>query len=200
MLVSQLAKLRGMRKKLMTIGALVLAMFALPISSIGSVANAHFLITDQTTGFKGQLHVAPDDDPIAGEESIISFDFSKTDIQISNYTFTMSVKDNKKKSTQVPLTIVGRVVIGRYTFPYQGAYNIYLNATNTTNETEQSILTYSQRVSRGTEAPQESLSWQLVTVAIGLPVVVITLAFVLNRIDNRPKHKSKKESYEASKT
>ena len=106
-----------MIKKVVLIGVGLVAILSL---SISQSTYAHFFVSDQDSRVKAIFHVTPDHDPIAGEESVISYDFAKTDVSADEFTFTLAVKSTKAEAVDVPLEVSGNVVLASYTFPVQG--------------------------------------------------------------------------------
>lgn len=122
-----------------------IGVLAIIISPFGFAEStyAHFLVEDTRTGVKAILHVAPDDDPIAGQESVISFDFSKTKLQASAYSYSLEVRPTKGHAVTIPLQVQSNVVLASYTFPSQGFYDIILTTTSRLDGS-QSNLQYGQ--------------------------------------------------------
>jgi hypothetical protein len=118
------------------------------IFTLNGAAHAHFIVKDNDTGIKASLHISPDHDPIAGKESVISFDFAKTGLQVKDYSYSLIVKSTKDKAVTVPVIIVSNVIMANYTFPTQGFYDVSL-ITTSNKDGSVSKLRYGQRVSRG---------------------------------------------------
>ncbi len=127
-----------------------IGVMAAVIFSIGFAqpTYAHFAVKDAETGVKAIFHVTPDHDPIAGEESVISFDFAKTETHANNFTYVLTVKSTKSEAVTLPLEVAGNVVLTSYAFPNQGFYTITLTAIRR-DDGVVSKLQYGQRVSRG---------------------------------------------------
>lgn len=127
---------------------------AVSVEGLGGAAYAHFIVEDTSTGIKALFHVTPDHDPIAGKESVISFDFSKTGVAGSDYSYSLRIKPTKGEATTVPLEVTSNVVMATYLFPSQGFYDITLTATSK-KDGSISNLHYGQRVSRGVVVEQQ---------------------------------------------
>lgn len=166
-----------MHKKLVVLSVLVLIVSA----CLQPMANAHFFIEDSSTGLKSYFHVTPDHDPLAGEESVISYDFSKSSMLAKDFTFSLRIKDpGGIKEVSVPLVLTGNVIIANYAFPYQGLYRLTLEAKH--KETaEVSQLKYSQRVSRGTLKPPAENNWLLWAVIVSGSIVLVVVAILFER-------------------
>lgn len=107
-------------------------------------AFAHVLIMDTTGSVGAILHIIPDDDPIAGEESDIYFD--RQGAESDDATVELSVANNGGELSEVNLTTTGSLSTGAYTFPAQGVYKL----TFTVKSGEGSYtFEQSQRVARG---------------------------------------------------
>lgn len=157
----------------------IIGLFVLGILTFcGRAANvqAHFLITDQKTGFTAEFHAAPDDDPIAGDVARLSFDFSAQSVQVQDFDFTLSVKEHKDEVSDVPFSVVGNVLLADYVFPQQGQYDVALQATPKDKSVNASVLSYSQRVSRGTLTKEQKSDGMLgVFAAVMAALVVVAL-------------------------
>ena len=173
----------------MLIGVLVAA---ISVSGLSVPAYAHFIIEDNRTGIKALFHVTPDHDPIAGQSSVISFDFSKTGgIRSEDYAYSLTVKPTKKEAVTVPIEIVSNVILATYTFPSQGFYDVTLVATSK-KDSSVSKLQYGQRVSRGVVSKHEEAFGPLEIGAMAGAVVVTVGAAAFSLLGDRNKRKEKK--------
>ena len=136
---------------------MVISLLAVVISiaTFPRPAYAHFMVEDSSANVKASFHVTPDHDPIAGEESVISFDFAKTAFRAKDFSYELTVKSTKGEAVTVPFEVASNVILATYTFPSQGFYNVRLTATNATDGTV-SKLQYGQRVSRGAVAEKDT--------------------------------------------
>ena len=144
--------------------------------SVSKTTFAHFLLEDSDTGIAASLHVSPDDDPIAGKQSIISFDFSHHGIQSEKYDFSLSVKSDVNRTEKIPVEAVSTVVMAKYTFPYQGLYNVTLDITPKDGSAG-SKLTYAQRISRGEVRTYGSFGWTRISL-ISVPLLLLVVLIV----------------------
>lgn len=151
-------------------------------------AHAHFTVEDAGTGVKAIFHVTPDHDPIAGKESVISFDFAKTDSQTEGYAYSLKVKPTKGEAVDVPINVLGNVIIGTYAFPGRGFYDIILTATNEQDGTV-SRLQYGQRVSRGVVAEKKEPFGLLEIGAISGAIAVAVGAIFFSLISDNNKRR-----------
>ena len=169
----------------MFIGVATALIFSL---SLVQSASAHFYVTDANTGVKAIFHVTPDHDPIAGKESIISFDFAKTGFEADKFSYLLTVKSTKTEAVTVPVEVSGNVVLTDYVFPSQGFYNITLTATGK-NDSSVSTLQYGQRVSRG-ETVEEKRDFGLFEIVMISGVGLIGVgAIIFSLINDRRKQK-----------
>lgn len=173
---------------------MLISIVAVAVSLLGFAqpASAHFIIRDSTTGVKALFHVTPDHDPIAGEESIISFDFSKTGFQAKAYSYSLTVKPVKGEAVAVPLEVVGNVVMASYVFPAQGFYDIQLSATSK-DDNVVSQLDYGQRVSRGVVVEKSNEFGLLEIGAIAGVVLIAVGAIFFSLLNDRNDRKEKRD-------
>lgn len=166
-----------MRKKLVVLWVLVMV----ATLHLGSSAQAHFFIEDSSTNVKAYFHVTPDHNPVAGENSVISYDFSKSGISVSDFSFELSaINEEDGKQVSIPFTIAGNGILADYTFPYQGLYKLMLSVEN--NESSViSSLTYSQRVFRGNVQPAEHANWLPIIGILTGSIVLVIAAIIFDR-------------------
>lgn len=172
---------------------MLISILALAISLLGFTqsAKAHYGIEDATTGVSAVFHVTPDHDPVAGEESIISFDFSKTGLQAEDYSYALTVKSTKDEAVTVPFDVTGNVLLAVYTFPNQGFYSIKLTATHKEDGIV-SQLQYGQRVSRGEIIEERNEFGTLEILAIAGVTVISVSAIFFSIINDRKQSKGKR--------
>ena len=171
---------RWMIKRVVLIGVLVAVVSVLGLSR---PAYAHFVVEDTNTGMQASFHITPDHDPIAGEESVISFDFAQTDTRVTDYTYSLTVTSTQTEATEVPLDIPGNVVIASYTFPVQGLYDIKLTATHKESGTV-SRLEYGQRVARGATTKRGKSFTFLELGAVAVAVLILIVGIVYIQVSN----------------
>ncbi|HEX6462606.1 MAG TPA: ferric reductase-like transmembrane domain-containing protein [Candidatus Saccharimonadales bacterium] len=110
-------------------------------------AAAHMLVKDMANGAGTVLHITPDDDPIAGQQSLISFDIQGASITHAQPSVSLTIIDEQNNKTNVPAKLQKNTVVADYTFPKQGLYTLMLTITQ---EDQQAYhFTESQRVGRG---------------------------------------------------
>lgn len=155
-------------------------------------ASAHFLIRDEATRMQALFHVTPDHDPVAGQESIVSFDFSETNVKLADYALTLSVQPTKSALVSVPFEVTGNVIVASYVFPAQGFYTITLKAASKADGTV-SNLSYGQRVSRGVES-KSSEGLKPIEIGVMVGVGLIAAAAIIYSVRND--RVQRKERYE----
>ena len=175
-----------MNKRLMFIGGLLCSMVVIGSFYSTQVAQAHFDVEDSTTRLKSNFHVTPDHSPIAGKESVISYDFSKNGHQTDKFTYSLKINKIRESEVVVPASVTRNVVLANYVFPTQGLYTITLTITPKDSFSMVSVLTYNQRVSRGEIAEHKGFGmfeigvFAVVFGAIGI-VFVITFRDILKK-------------------
>lgn len=182
-------------KKVMLISvvAVIISVFSLSHS-----AYAHFIVEDAHTGVKASFHVTPDHDPIAGKESVISFDFAKTELQPKDYSYILTVKSTRDEGGTVPVELVGNVLIAEYTFPSQGFYTITLTATHK-DDYVVSKLQYGQRVSRGVIVEKEH-SFNPLETGVIVGVILISIgAVIFSLVSNHNELRKKRNETKSHK-
>lgn len=169
----------------MLIGVLVVS-----VLGFAEPAYAHFIVEDSNTGIGASYHVTPDHEPIAGKESVISYDFAKTGVEIKGYSFSLQVKSTKSEAVTVPLEIGGNVVMANYTFPTQGFYDVRLTVTNKKSGSI-SKLQYGQRVSRGVVA-EKGMEFGLLEIGVTISAVSVAIgAIIFSLMSDNNKRKEK---------
>jgi hypothetical protein len=112
-------------------------------------ASAHVLITDESQTVGAILHINPDDDPIAGQESTVYFDTQGELIAQQNTQLSLTVTGPTNSTANPKTAIDGTLATTNYTFPVQGVYKLtYIVNTNS----KTTVFNYTQRVSRGKAA------------------------------------------------
>ena len=174
-----------MSKKL-TLVIVTLSIVMIGVLGSSQTAQAHFDVEDSTTGLQSNFHVTPDHSPIAGKESVISYDFSKNGHQTDKFTYSLKINKIREPKIVVPTNVTRNVVLADYVFPTQGLYTITLTVTPKDSSSMVSVLTYNQRVSRGEVAEHKGFGlfeigvFAVVFGAIGI-VFVITFKDILKK-------------------
>lgn len=169
-----------MIKRVVLIGVLVAVVSVLGLSR---PAYAHHVVEDTSTGMQASFHITPDHDPVAGKESVISFDFAQTDTRVTDYSYSLTVTSTQTEATEIPLDIPGNVVIATYTFPVQGLYDIRLTATHKESGNV-SRLEYGQRVARGATAGRGTSFTFLELGAMAAAALILIVGIVYSQASN----------------
>ncbi len=108
---------------------LIIAVFAtLLMGSQGVVA--HSLVADDSKESGAIIHIAPDDDPVAGEVSSIFIDITSETVSADTHYFSLAVIDTTGFAYPVATSVDGTIVSGYYDFPETGTYIVQLTAVN----------------------------------------------------------------------
>lgn len=141
---------------------------------------AHVLITDTTKSRGAILHFSPNDEPIAGQQSVLMLDMqNRLPASGSKAIVEISQVDNSQLQI-IEAIITDSLAIFNYTFPSPGVYDLSFTVTTTENSY---TYKYSQRVSGSTDMPDTSQRhrWAellLIASTIGL---ALTLIVMVNR-------------------
>jgi len=150
-------------------------------------SSAHVLITDETKSKGAILHIIPDDDPIAGEESTLYFD-TQEQLSDSGNMVNFSVKNGSDETQNVETKLEGSLATARYTFPTQGIYTLVFTVTASGNTY---TFTQTQRVSRGVSTnalEKTTYGWAevlIITSSVGFALLII---LAINRREAIAKH------------
>lgn len=110
-------------------------------------AGAHMFSKDTMAGSGSVLHITPDDDPIAGEQSSLVFDIKGLSATGNQAVAKLTITDDQNNETEVPAHVRDNTVAAEYTFPQQGLYKIALSIEQDGIQTHNFV--QSQRVNRG---------------------------------------------------
>ena len=164
---------------------------------VAQPADAHILKTDGDIG--AVIHVDPDDDPIAGQQSNLFFEFKDKSgkLAIQDCTCTATILESGKKLTVIPLNpdpsdrLSGTF---SYTFPEKNVYTIGISGVPTAGNSFQPFtLTYDIRVARENEPKAENQSSILTTHIPQLIALVVVAGFVGFSLLKRKKGDTKGE-------
>lgn len=155
---------------------LVVVLFAIAVF-IPVPATAHVLITDSSQSKGAILHIIPDDDPVAGEQSPLYFDTQEQLLKPDTSSkVTLIIENTTGEKTDVPVKIDGSLVTADYTFPMQGVYKLTYEIVA---GNEKYIFTQSQRVSRGaveSALNQPTYAWaEMLIVGTGVGLIVLMI-------------------------
>ena len=159
----------------------------LTIVAIGAIwllptsASAHVLITDTSGEIGAVVHINPDDDPVAGEESTIYFDIQSSTYSSHAHSITLAITGPDNETVDVPLSTKGSSSSATYVFPERGAYTLTYEAVS---EGHTHTFTHTQRVTRGANGsvtPQPAYAWAEFLMISSGSALVILLLIVINR-------------------
>lgn len=136
-------------------------------------AFAHVLVTDTSGSTGAIIHIVPDDDPVAGEQSSIFIDVQGGQ-QLTNPEFTISGQGAQSK---IELSQSGNMLQANYTFPTQGVYRLTLVSDSKT-------FIYDHHVSRGTASDQPTKRFIWAEIAL-IASVIALIALILIAINRR---------------
>lgn len=143
-----------MSKKLLIIPLLGALLLLAP-----QAAKAHTVLRDSISGTGAVLHITPDDDPIAGEQSSMFFGIQGTSLMHGQTTAQVTITDDKGQATSATSRVAESGVAADFTFPRQGLYTLALSVEQ--NGKKLYSFSQSQRVSRGlsNSAPVRAPVW-----------------------------------------
>jgi hypothetical protein len=141
---------------------------------IPAQVSAHEFIRDDNGKETVVLHIDPEDDPVAGQTSTLSFDLQN----VQPETAVLHVTTADGKTVELAAYVKGPVVSSQYTFAAQGVYRLHL-LVHSGDRTYG--FGYTQRVSRG--AAEKPL-WAEVLFYGGAAGAIATIAAAWRRRGN----------------
>lgn len=169
-----------MKRILLAISSVILL-----VNGFGQTVSAHVLIMDNSGSIGAILHVAPDDDPVAGQPSSLYFDIQSQTFSQHQHSISLYVTDQQGQQTQIPITSIGNTARATYTFPVQGAYKLVLAANTKNVATDHThTFTYTQRVSRGVAGSaldKPTYAWAEMLLIAGMVLTALLAITFLNR-------------------
>lgn len=116
---------------------------------------AHVLLEDKNAEVGAVLHLTPDDDPIAGQNSQLFFDIQdkNTQARIPYSGYELLSTNESNTTTAIPLEVSGKTLTANYTFPVQGVYRLELKSKQSYDSFVKVSILYTLRVSRGKLQP-----------------------------------------------
>src|SRR3989344_782463 len=141
--------------------------------------QAHVLLSDTRGEVGAILHVSPDDDPIAGQSSILFFDIQKDISAVESNDIQLTITDSTGQKTTAPVTKQGSYISSAYTFPSQAAYEIHLSIPQQHTTLE---FTAIQRVSRGisTDRVAHEAIWAKTALVMGICSIAVACILAFN--------------------
>lgn len=150
--------------------AILLALFVAPHR-----ASAHVLLMDTTKSVGAILHIMPDDDPIAGEESDMYFDRQGA-ASGEGATVSLSIRKDRGEAVDVRVATTKSLSTATYVFPAQGVYQLIFTVKD---DAATYIFEQSHRVTRGVASAGSKASspyWAealFVITSVGMLVLLI---------------------------
>jgi hypothetical protein len=127
-----------MRRLAIIAAALVLNVFT------GDITRAHVVVSDISSSQTAVLHIMPDDDPIAGETSIVYFDLQSTNNGNARSVELLVERDSFRE--KVVMDVKDSLATGSTVFPEQGVYKLVFQVTYADSKATYAV---TQRVTRG---------------------------------------------------
>ncbi|MCA9338272.1 hypothetical protein KC949_01830 [Candidatus Saccharibacteria bacterium] len=150
-------------------------------TSMPPAAYAHVLITDSTHSKGTILHINPDDDPIAGEESNFFLNTQDLNTGDGGKIFLTITNLATGENRQVNAPIIQKSAKLDYTFPTQGVYNLVFTVKS---KTQQYKFSYDLRVARGlnlNNTKNTYRAWADILAICSTIGIVVILIIALNR-------------------
>lgn len=129
-----------MRRFVLAILVVTLAVFPAPV-------QAHTLIVDSSRNHGAVLHISPNDEPVAGEETTLYLDTHGQILREPDTTVSVDITGETSTET-VKMKIQGDLATVRHTFAEAGVYNLRLTIDNS----QPISFSHAQRVSRGIQS------------------------------------------------
>jgi hypothetical protein len=137
-----------MRIKILTATLAAFCVFAL-----GGTAAAHVLIRDKSAKLGAELHISPDDDPVAGKESVLYFSIESkvANFNPDKYTRTIQITDDAGFKDVALVKWNKQTLYVSYTFPHTGVYSLRMTLEENSAGIDAPTyeFNYNLRVSRG---------------------------------------------------
>lgn len=147
----------------------------------GSSAHAHTVLRDTSKTRSALLHVQPDDNPIAGEQSTLYFDTQQGDglFFSDDSVVTLTLRHETAPPVDITANMNGSLATFTYTFPSQGLYELSFLAIANGKQYE---FTQDWRVSRGVtllavDAPDHAWA-EIVLLAAGVSGAILALVMI----------------------
>ena len=149
-------------------------------SLIPQNAFAHVLISDSTNSIGAVLHIAPDDDPVAGEQARLYFDIQAQEIEKESTVLTVKNVQTNEINTVV-VDAGSSSISANYTFATQGVYVLSLSIISDKLYT----FNYSQRVSSADTSVGYSKQNSPLATGLLIFTIVSLVALLLIAFNNR---------------
>ena len=150
-----------------------------------AAAQAHVLQRDSSGKIGALLHITPDDNPIAGEQSNIYIDLQP--LPPGELTVVLEITTAGGSSEAVAAELVGSGARAQHTFPAQGVYELRLTITS---NSDTYALAFTQRVSRGVGSAdvQQTHSWAEAVLFVGAAAAIILAVLFFSHLPTILRH------------
>ncbi len=154
--------------------------------------SAHVTYKDDSNNSLVVLHVTPDDDPIAGNETSLFFSLKDEHLSSDKNIYRLLITNSDNLTIEVSTYAIEKLSFGaKYIFPTPGRYKlklviepVYIYATeNSSNSTFE----YELEVNRGVYTESKSKSKILWAYVVFIPITLISLFLGLTLYRNRKK-------------
>lgn len=152
---------------------LVLSLAVFFVFGLPQTVAAHEL--KENNGVSAVLHIAPDDNPVSGQETLLYFVFSSTNprFDLAYCKCQVSYQSSENRLETIPISQEKAGSDSGYasvTFDKPGAYTLTVRGLTSDNQTDYFTFSYTVRVAAGTNQAA-ALSRQ----AAGLQIILLTL-------------------------
>ncbi len=153
--------------------------------------SAHVLIRDKEANVGAIFHLTPDDDPIAGEDSILYFDIQDQAslVRIPYDGYDLFITNDQDTTTQVETATLGSSVSAQYLFPGQGVYKLELRSQPKYDVFQKVSLTHTLRVDRGIiidgrVPPTSRHAWAEILLILSISSLILIAIYIYNNRHN----------------
>ena len=142
-------------------------------------ASAHGLVQDSTGKVDAILHVVPDDNPVAGELTVLHYEVEPS-VSMIGSTATLTITNSEGLQDEINVTTGNRAAVISYTFPAAGSYGLKLLVMTSGSKT----LNFSSQVEVNSAKAAEpttstaAIIWLSTSTAV---LVTLLIAYFLRR-------------------
>lgn len=164
-----------------------LLILAVCLAALPGTAAAHVLIGDETRSVGAILHITPDDDPVAGEQSSIAFIIEGQAVSNKTHAFTLHAIDGQNQKSYISIQANGSTITAAYAFPVQGVYELILVAEPLTGRGKTLTFRHDQLVARGEAAEATDNVAASLGAQLGLITALTALLIIIATVYSRRK-------------
>lgn len=158
--------------------------------------EAHVAVTDDSGAIGSIVHIAPDDDPVAGQSSTIHFTVQSDSFSQHSHDASLRIIDEQDHVVTVPSTLAGSTATTAYTFPRQGVYALEFVARaqpvpDSATAEHEHVFEHTIRVARGTAIATQTppnYAWADVGLVVGVVGLILLGVIGINRRDEIAKY------------